>query len=75
MKKIANVTVGTPDTSPSLPSHTNGVRGGNAVGNMKKEAGFVDKGDITTATAARSTGINPENRNPIDPRMPNLPPA
>jgi hypothetical protein len=27
-----------------------------------------------TSTAARSTGINPEHENPIDPRMPNLSP-
>ena len=76
-KTIANVRVGKPKTKPSAPSHTAGVRRGNARGNSEKEAGIKTAPDRLSAraTARRSTGINPEARNPIDPRMPNLPPA
>jgi hypothetical protein len=50
-----------------------------ARGNLQKENGIVSApvGDLAEgakATARRSTGINPEARDPIDPRMPNLPP-
>jgi hypothetical protein len=39
---------------------------------MEKQPGHNADG---TVTAARSTGINPKAHEPIDPRMPNLPPA
>ena len=47
---------------------------------IAQEKGIVGApvGDLVEgakATARRSTGINPEARDPIDPRMPNLPPA
>lgn len=49
---------------------------GNATGNdpqrAKDQRGLKADG---TSTAARSTGINPKNREPIDKRMPNLSPA
>ncbi|HET7752963.1 MAG TPA: hypothetical protein VFK85_03555 [Anaeromyxobacteraceae bacterium] len=78
---FANLRVGKPDTKPSAPSHVRGIRGGNQVG-AADQVGFYSTGpaprrgvsDIK-ATAARSTGINPRARNPIDPRSPNLPPA
>ena len=65
--------------NPDAPSHTTGVKEGNARGNFGKEKGIVSApgGDLpegAKATAGRSTGINPEARDPIDPRMPNLPP-
>lgn len=68
----ANLTVGHADTSVTRPSHTSGVREGNSPGSYLKQRGHRPQGK---STAARSTGINPENRNPIDPRMPNLSPA
>jgi hypothetical protein len=71
VKEIANVRVGKPDVSPSAPSHTPGVPEGNAPGNYERQRGHLPKGK---STAARSTGINAEARNPIDPRMPNLSP-
>jgi hypothetical protein len=71
MREIANVRVGKPDTSPSTPSHTPGVREGNEPGSYEKEPGMLPNGRVT---ARRSTGINPQFENPIDPRMPNLPP-
>ena len=64
--------VGKPDVSPDAPSHTPGIRMGNSEGNYKKQKGHLPDGRVT---AERSTGINPELRNPIVPQvMPNLPP-
>jgi hypothetical protein len=57
---------------PDLPAHTPGVKQGNAKGNYEKQAGHNPDG---TSTARRSTGINPQARDPIDPSMPNLPPG
>lgn len=74
MKKSTNIRVGKPDTSPSLPAHTRGIRQGNQAGNFEKEPGFVPQGSMAKGTARRSTGINPDARNPIDPKMPNLSP-
>ncbi|HEY7371866.1 MAG TPA: hypothetical protein VIF57_06775 [Polyangia bacterium] len=76
-KLVANVRVGKPQTKPSAPAHTAGVKRGNARGNSDKEAGIKTAPDRLSAraTARRSTSINPEARNPIDPRMPNLTPA
>ena len=78
-KKSAKGRVGKPETKPDAPSHTAGVKQGNARGNLEREKGIVSApaGDLregAKATARRSTGINPEARDPIDPRMPNLPP-
>jgi hypothetical protein len=75
MKTVSNVRVGKPQVKPTDPSHTPGVKSGNARGNFKKEEGLTATEDGARATARRSTGINPKSRNPIDPRMPNLPPA
>jgi hypothetical protein len=51
------------------PAHTPGIKQGNSKGNYEKNAGFQPDG---TATAERSTGIDPKGREPIDPRMPRL---
>jgi len=75
MKKFANLRVGKPDVTPDKPAHTPGVRMGNKPGSLEKQAGFNDEGLMATGTAQRSTGINPEARNPIDPNSPNLSPA
>lgn len=71
---ILNVRIGKADVAIDAPSHVPGVHQGNAEGNNKKNAGIVDQGPTARATATHSTGINPEARKPIDPRMPHLPP-
>ncbi len=73
MKIVGNIRVGEADVSPSLPAHTPGVNEGNNP--QRKQAGIRMVGGGAIGTAERSTGINPQNRNPIDPRMPNLSPA
>ena len=52
--------------------HTPGVFEGNARGNYTKMPGHLPDG---RSTAERSTGVDPERRNPIDPSMPNLSPG
>jgi hypothetical protein len=71
-KKAQGIRVGRPDVRPDLPSHVKGVKEGNAVGNYERMPGHLPD---DRSTAARSTGINPSRRDPIDPRMPNLSPA
>ena len=66
------IKVGRPDVRPDVAAHLKGVHQGNAVGNYEKQPGHLPDG---RSTASRSTGINPEDRDPIDPRMPNLSPA
>ena len=64
--------VGKPDVRPDAPSHTPGIKMGNA-GTSAKQKGHLPDGRVT---ADRSTGVNPGRRNPIAPQvMPNLPPA
>jgi hypothetical protein len=60
------------DVKPDAPAHTPGIRQGNDPAAYAKQTGHLEDG---SSTAARSTGINAEARNPIDPRMPNLSPA
>jgi hypothetical protein len=74
-RTIANVVIGDSHTSHDAPSHVSGVHEGNAPGALEEQAGFVIDRDQVRGTARRSTGINPERRDPIDPRMPNLSPA
>ncbi len=77
VKIVANVRVGKPDVSPDRPSHVRGVREGNNPGGMKQAGiNLFQEGIHNEAhgTAARSTGINADDRNPIDPSMPNLSP-
>lgn len=66
-----NLRVGCPAVTPSRPAHTRGVREGNTPGSYLKQPGHLPDG---RSTAERSTGIDPESKNPIDPRMPNLSP-
>ena len=66
-----NLRVGRPDVSPSTPAHTPGVRQGNEPGSYLKQPGHLPD---DRSTAERSTGIDPDSRNAIDPRMPNLSP-
>ena len=77
---IANVRVGQAQAEQSASAHVPGVKQGNAPahGNrsgLERESGIhLDPEGGARATARRSTGINAKAHNPIDPRMPNLPP-
>ncbi len=55
------------DTTPDKPSHDRGTPRG------ESHAKPLDS--RRTRMANDATGINPEASGPIDPRMPNLPPA
>ena len=65
------IRIGKPDTRPDAPAHTRGSMQGNE-GPYASQRGHLPDG---RATAERSTGVNPQAHNPIDPSMPNLPPA
>lgn len=63
------------------PTHTPGTRKGEQMPqddgqeSGRQESGTTDTGRPTgTSTARFSTGINPEDENPIDPNSPELPP-
>lgn len=73
MAKIKhNLPVGRADVSQTAPSHVSGVHQGNQRGAYERMKGHKPDG---TATARRSTGINPESREPIMAGMPRLTPA
>ena len=57
---------------PDITAHTRGIKQGNTRGNYDKQSGHDPDG---RSTARRSTGINPEAMEPIDPSMPNLSPG
>jgi len=62
-----------PDVSPDAPSHTPGTaKGEERVQVYGREAGRND--DAPNRTARDSTSINARDREPIDPRMPQMPP-
>jgi hypothetical protein len=69
---MARLKLGKRDKSTDAPGHVKGIKQGNSTGNYEKQSGHLPDG---RSTAARSTGINAGKREPIDPRMPNLPPA
>lgn len=81
MRIIANIRVGRPDTTPSLPSHTTGVRQGNRPHSVLGDSGHSRSGrkgagrPTGRVNPQRSTGVNAEQRKPIDPDMPHLTPA
>lgn len=79
---MADIRVGKPDTTPDAPAHTPGVHEGNESGGIEhNDPGFYPTGErgagrpSAKSTARRSTGINPDARDPIDPNSPNLSPA
>lgn len=74
MRIVSNIRVGKPDTEPDAPSHTRGVKEGNSPGSFESTPGLYMDGNLGKGTAQRSTGINPDSHNPIDPRSPNLSP-
>ena len=69
---MGDIRVGKPDVKPDLPSHVPGVGQGNSRGNYEKQTGHLPDG---RSTAERSTGVNPDFMEPIDPSMPNLSPG
>jgi len=77
---MGNIKVGKPDTTHDSSAHTPGVAQGNAPGGTAADPGFIQTGETGAgrptmkSTARKSTGINPEKRNPIDRNSPNLPP-
>jgi hypothetical protein len=66
------IRTGKADVDTQALGHTPGVRQGNSRGNYEKMSGHKPDG---RASAERSTGVNADAMNPIDPRMPNLPPG
>lgn len=61
------------EVRPDLPAHTPGTpKGEERVQRHGREPGRQDQPHGRTARDA--TSINPEAREPIDPRMPHLPP-
>jgi hypothetical protein len=72
MARAHTIRVGRSDVAASKPSHTPGVREGNADGRYATQAGHHADG---TSGARRSTGVNAAAAEPIDPRSPNLSPA
>jgi hypothetical protein len=78
---MGDIRVGKPDTTHDAPAHTPGVSQGNEPGGIEGDPGLYETGETgagrptAKSTARKSTGINPEARDPIDPSMPSLPPA
>ena len=74
-----NLKVGKPDVKMDAPSHTPGVNAGNEPGGIEGDPGIYYTGENQAgrpqakATMRLATGINPEQRNPIDPNSPVLP--
>jgi hypothetical protein len=69
---MTKIDTGEPQARMDQPTHVKGTHQGNSVGNYEKQPGHLPDG---RSTAERSTGIDAKRRNPIDPSMPNLPPA
>jgi hypothetical protein len=63
---------GAPGPKMDILAHTPGIKQGNAKGNYEKQEGHKPDG---RSTARRSTGINADAMEPIDPSMPNLSPG
>jgi len=55
-----------------ISSHTPGTNRGEE---MLQRKGPEPGRESATRTARDSTSINPDSKGPIDPRMPNMPPA
>jgi hypothetical protein len=69
---MAEVKTGKAQADPAASAHTTGIKSGNSKGNYEKSVGHLPDG---RRTARASTGVNAGAREPVDPRMPNLPPA
>lgn len=73
-RNVAGVVVGRRDARPDDPAHTPGVSQGNWPGRHRRQRGLHPRAVGTTATASRSTGINPLARNSLVPGAPRLTP-
>ena len=69
---MGDLRVGKPDVAPDSPAHRAGVKQGNSTGSYESMVGHFADG---RSSAQRSTGVNPKDAEPIDPRMPNLSPG
>ena len=69
---MADVRTGRPQADPTASAHMKGVKSGNSKGNYEREPGMLPDG---RRTARASTGITSGKRDPVDERMPNLPPG
>jgi hypothetical protein len=69
---MAKLKLGKSQVDIDKPTHVKGTKSGNSVGNYDRQPGHLADG---RGTARRSTGINAADREPIDPRMPNLSPG
>ena len=69
---MSKINLGKAQTQTDQAVHVKGINQGNSVGNYEKQAGHNADG---RSTPERSTGVNAKAREPIDPSMPNLPPA
>lgn len=74
-RAASHIKIGKPHVSISAPSHVKGVPQGNIPGEAQKSSGMQFSDRWATGSARRSTGINPEHRDPIDPKSPKLSPA
>jgi hypothetical protein len=70
------------DKGTDLPAHDIGTGKGEEMSSAQgKEPGRIDTGaddagrPTATTTARNSSSVNVEEREPIDPAMPNMPPA
>jgi hypothetical protein len=60
---------------PPQPVHVRGTSKGEELALREgREPGRDERGSQDYRSARDSTSINPKHRDPIDPRMPNLPP-
>jgi len=64
--------IGKPHTDPESPAHVPGVREGNSKGRYRTMPGHTPDG---RSSARRSTGIDPDSKDPIRSDMPKLTPA
>ena len=64
---MGNLRVGEADVEPDRPSHTPGVNYGNEPGGIEGDPGIYYTGE-------NEAGRPQEQRNPIDPNSPTLPP-
>jgi hypothetical protein len=69
---MARLKKGDGDVNPDAPSHVKGIKQGNSKGNYARMKGHLPDG---RSNARRSTGINSDAMEPIDPSMPNLSPG
>jgi len=61
---------------PPKPTHVSGTnKGEELVLKLGREAGRGQRGKRGYRSARDSTSLNAESRGPIDPRMPEMPPA